>query len=499
MTYIYPNNEFKTIWNSNPLIIIDTNVILNLYRYSPDTSNHILKVLNSIPKHQLWIPAQVLEEYKQNHDNVRNLARNKYKEVTSEINRIISNAENSFFKQFTRFNKLSFPKVQELSKDTNQAITIMRAASQKYAEEIKNEIKKNKLMIEEDNVKTFVDDLISLGRVGEPFSISNLLKIFTEGELRYKYEIPPGYKDSYKDNRKKFGDLILWKQILEQAQRVQEPIIFITLDVKEDWWILDDKNTPVRPRDELLMEFKEYSKKPLAIMQVSDFIEKTSLIIDMVDYKTNLELNSTEYGMECIRDKDWDDILNENQLTEYLIQSEALIDSFNRVPFDIEIEETFDPVIEVNSVNIIQNDVVMEGSFEAEIGILITETYSENYSCESYAYITFIGSISIEFEADFDVEKDPIVRDTITIAIGGFEVSKCDVEHNAERNIPDEDRCRDCSNPNASYHTKMYNEAVCERCKDNYEVCPECGFLFEYGTLLGSNCKSCEINFSLYS
>ncbi|WP_217578994.1 PIN-like domain-containing protein, partial [Mesorhizobium sp. GbtcB19] len=111
-------------------------------RYSPDTSNHILKVLNSIPKHQLWIPAQVLEEYKQNHDNVRNLARNKYKEVTSEINRIISNAENSFFKQFTRFNKLSFPKVQELSKDTNQAITRMKAASKKYAEEIKHEIEK---------------------------------------------------------------------------------------------------------------------------------------------------------------------------------------------------------------------------------------------------------------------------------------------------------------------------------------------------------------------
>ncbi|KXY41065.1 hypothetical protein AT257_21080 [Bacillus cereus] len=499
MTYVYPNKEFQKIWNSNPLIIIDTNVILNLYRYSPDTSDHILRVLNSIPKHQLWIPAQVLEEYKQNRENVRNLARNKYREVTSELNRIISSAENSLFKQFTRFNKLSFPKVQELSKDTNQAIESMKAASKKYAEEIKHEIEKNKLMIEKDNVKTFVDDLISYERVGEPYSISNLLNVFTEGELRYKYEIPPGYKDNHKINRKKFGDLILWKQILEQAQRVQKPIIFITLDVKEDWWMLDEKNTPIRPREELLMEFKEYSKEQLAIMQVSDFIEKTSLIVDMVDYKTNLELNSIEYGMECIRDKDWDDILNANQLTEYLVQSEALIDSFNRVPFDIEIEETFDPVIEVNSVNIVQNDVVMEGSFEAEIGILITETYSENYSCESYAYITFLGSISIEFEADFDVEKDPIVRDTITIEIGGFEVIKCNIEYNDERNIPDEDRCRDCSNPNASYHTKMYNEAVCERCKDNYEVCPECGFLFEHGTLYGSNCKSCEINFSLYS
>ncbi|HDR7545086.1 PIN-like domain-containing protein [Bacillus sp. CH_442] len=55
---------------------MDTNVLLELYRYSPDTTEHILNVLNSLPKHQLWIPAQVIEEYTKNRVSVINGARN---------------------------------------------------------------------------------------------------------------------------------------------------------------------------------------------------------------------------------------------------------------------------------------------------------------------------------------------------------------------------------------------------------------------------------------
>ncbi|MED2868747.1 PIN domain-containing protein [Bacillus thuringiensis] len=499
MTYIYPNNEFQKIWGSNPLIIMDTNVILELYRYSPDTTEHILNVLNSLPKHQLWIPAQVIEEYTQNRESVINEARNKYKEVTKMINQIISNAEQNFFKQFTRFNKLSFPKVNELNKVTNEAIKSMKIASQKYADEINHEVEKNKLMLKEDKVKTFVDGLISNGCIGTPFGISKLLNVLTEGEQRYKYKIPPGYMDDHKDIQRKFGDLILWKQTLEQAKLFQQPTIFITLDTKEDWWVLDEKRNPLRPRDELLMEFKEYSKKPLAIMQFNDFIEKASKIIDMVDYKTNLEMNATEYGMKFIDHVDWERILDNDELLEYLIQNDILLESFNKVPFYIEFYEIVEPDLKVNSVDIQQNAVVMEGSFESQVSISITEEFSKNYSCESYADITFSGSITFEFEANSKEDEDILVWDTLTIEVGGFEILDCAFSFNEERDVPEEERCRDCGNPNASYHTKMYNEPVCERCSGNYDVCPNCGFLLEHGTLSGSYCNSCEMNYSRYN
>lgn len=499
MTYIYPNNEFQKIWESNPLVIMDTNVLLDLYRYSPDTTEHILNVLNSIPKHQLWIPAQVIEEYNLHREEVIKASQNKYKEVTKEIDRIINTTEHSLFKQFSQFNKFSFPKVNELSKDIHEAITLMQTASKKYAEEIKYEIYKNKQMLQEDKVKIFVEELLSCGSVGKPFGVSKLLNIFTEGEQRYKYKIPPGYMDDYKDSRKKFGDLILWKQVLEQANLFQQPTIFITLDAKEDWWVLDNKKIPVRPRDELLMEFKEYCKKPLAIMHINDFIKKASFVINMVDYKTNLEINATTFGMQFIDYKEWEHVLIEDgELIDYLAQNDILQKYFNRFPFDIEVNEIFQPELEVNSVNIKQNEVVMEGSFQAEVGIIITESYSKNYSCDSYAYITLSGSINFEFESNFDEKKNNIVWDTLTIEVGGFDISNYKIDFNEERDVPEEDRCKDCGNPNASYYTKMYQEPVCERCSGDYDVCPDCGFLLDSGTLSGSFCKSCEIDYSRY-
>ncbi|PEC20248.1 PIN domain-containing protein [Bacillus cereus] len=499
MTYIYPNSDFQKIWDANPLIVMDTNVILNLYRYSPDTTEHILNVLNSFPKHQLWLPSQVIEEYTQNREVVITEAYNKYKAVTTEIKRIITDTENSLYKQFTRFDKFSFPKVKELSADTYKAIENMKIASEKYAKEIKHEVEKNRQMLIEDKVKVFVEQLISCECVGNPYTMSKLLNIYTEGELRYKYKIPPGYMDDQKESQKKFGDLILWKQILEQANLFQQPIIFLTLDTKEDWWVLDKNKMPVRPRDELFIEFKEHCKKPLAIMQFNDFIEKASKVINMVDYKTNLEINATTYGMQFIDYVDWEHILDRDGLTEYLVQDVIILNYFHNVPFYIELYEVFQPDLKVNSVSISQNMVVMEGSFEAQVVISITEEYSKNYSCESYADITFSGSITFEFETNSKVEEDILDWDTLATEIGGFEILAFDFDFNEERDVPEEVRCRDCGNPNASYHTKIYNEPVCEYCSGNYDVCPDCGFLLEHGTLSGNYCKSCEINYSRYN
>jgi hypothetical protein len=48
-----------------------------------------------------------------------------------------------------------------------------------------------------------------------------LKSLALEGEERYKNEIPPGYRDGKKDASRdpfrKYGDLIIWKQIINQG------------------------------------------------------------------------------------------------------------------------------------------------------------------------------------------------------------------------------------------------------------------------------------------
>lgn len=500
VAYTYPFDDFQKNWDYSPLIIIDTNGFLNLYRYTPETTEHILKVLNSIPKEQFWIPAQVIKEYTENHSRVIRREHSKYKEVTREVERIMLITENDIAKQFIKFNKFKFPLVKELGEKINTAITSIKEEAQKYTEEIKQEVKRNEQMLKEDKVKDFVDELLSTSCIGKTFNLSEMLEIFSEGEKRYKYKIPPGYMDEEKDKtdntkRKKFGDLLLWKEVLQQAKKCQSPIIFITMDEKEDWWVLDKDGSPVRPRDELINEFKEYSEAPLALMNLTNFVNYISIINNMVDNKTNLEMNALSICNNLIDEEEWEEILNEkSQFRNYLIHSGRIQDYFHNLISDVEIDECDEPEIEIISVAIIENEVIIEGSFKTKIGINITESYSKNYSEDIYAVITASGSISFEFEVNLVNEDDFIDMDTLHIVVGGFDVLDCDLNYH-EEDMPNdmlEDRCRDCGDPDTPYHTKN-GEAVCESCSSNYETCPDCGKLFEHGTLGGAFCYDCEM------
>lgn len=108
------------------------------------------------------------------------------------------------------------------------------------------------------------------GKVGKPFSGEEKLKIEQEGEKRYAGKIPPGYKDSKKvENR--FGDLLVWKEIIGYAKSKKVDIIFVTHDQKEDWWNIINGKT-IGPRIELRKEFYEETGRIFHMYTMSTFL-----------------------------------------------------------------------------------------------------------------------------------------------------------------------------------------------------------------------------------
>jgi hypothetical protein len=86
------------------------------------------------------------------------------------------------------------------------------------------------------------------GNVGTPYSAHDLMKLYAEGEKRYDQRIPPGYADANDKGkqpdffyggatyRPKFGDLIIWHQILDHARTKQlKLVMFVTDEMKPDW------------------------------------------------------------------------------------------------------------------------------------------------------------------------------------------------------------------------------------------------------------------------
>lgn len=106
------------------------------------------------------------------------------------------------------------------------------------------------------------------------FSDEELIKIYKEGETRYKNKIPPGYEDK-KPTNDKYGDLIIWKEIMKYSSEKQKNIIFVTNDKKNDWF---DNNYP---RRELIREFYENtSGKNIYIINLKTFSSESNKFLD---------------------------------------------------------------------------------------------------------------------------------------------------------------------------------------------------------------------------
>jgi len=127
-------------------------------------------------------------------------------------------------------------------------------------------------------------------------------KIFKEGEERYKTKTPPGYDDDGKSKQednvfmfsglkyeRRYGDLIIWKQIIEKSSDENvNSVILVTDDAKDDWWyILDSRGKKqIGPRAELREEICKKSNINLFTMyNTADFLEsgKEILNVDVSD------------------------------------------------------------------------------------------------------------------------------------------------------------------------------------------------------------------------
>lgn len=82
----------------------------------------------------------------------------------------------------------------------------------------------------------------------------------------------PGYKDAKKGETDKYGDLVIWFELIEHAKAHKKPIIFVTDEKKDDWW-LKTKGEIVSPRPELINEMQKKAGVTFYLYSASRFIE----------------------------------------------------------------------------------------------------------------------------------------------------------------------------------------------------------------------------------
>ncbi len=250
----------KALWG-DCLFVVDANVLLNLYRYSTDTRKELERALNSV-KERVFVPHQAAKEFLKNRLVVTAGQAQEYTKAIATINDLASVLSNK--------KKHPFLPDSELPRFIEQA--------KKLVEHL--EVQQTSLLdrLTNDEILEFVQTMFE-GKTGKPFDEAALTALAVEGEVRYQNEIPPGYKDGKKDASgdpyRKYGDLIVWKQLIAKAKEDGKPVVFVTDDKKEDWW-LEQSGRTIGPRTELREEFITEVQKDFWMYTVDKFIEEAA-------------------------------------------------------------------------------------------------------------------------------------------------------------------------------------------------------------------------------
>ena len=301
--YNLSDSEFEQLWN-DAIFIFDTNVLLNLYRYQSSTRDSLLSVMEKLTE-KIWIPYHVGLEFQRNRLTVIAEQHKKFDDVKKIV-------EDSISTMMNQFNTLQL-KNRHSHINPDKLIDEIKKIQSEFLTEL-NVLEERSINVNsQDQILDRLDNLFK-DKIGNPPENQKYIDtLFSEGEKRYKSNIPPGYKDSVKDDKasdeftyggitykRKFGDLIIWKQIINYAyEKNIKNIIFITDDAKADWWLKVSSNGPktigVRPelKDEIYREgnvekfhiynpegFLKYANNTLNVQITKETIEEVREVSD---------------------------------------------------------------------------------------------------------------------------------------------------------------------------------------------------------------------------
>jgi flagellar biosynthesis chaperone FliJ len=213
------------------LVVLDANVLLNLYRYNEQTRADLLAVLKKI-RDRLWVPHQVLSEFWRNREAA-------IRDTQAIGKKTISTLEEHYEQSIEQLrawgNRIALP-ADELA--------ALRGTLEQAFQEVTEKISARgdaaatglaARSTHSDPILLELDAVIK-DHIGGQMDADAYAAAVKEGQRRASERIPPGYMDKDKKGDLAAGDYLVWAQVLDEAQKRTCDVLMVTGDVKEDWW-----------------------------------------------------------------------------------------------------------------------------------------------------------------------------------------------------------------------------------------------------------------------
>lgn len=244
------------------IIVFDTNVFLNIYEYSPQVADSFIKISEQVISHMV-LPNTVKREFEKNHKGCHGRQKGKFTNVPKKLKKYTTQIKDKIAIQFGILSSFQFPDIDEMHATFESKLKEIDEMFDEYVDEhnIFDEI--NLKFLDNDGVNGLIQNLIKNGKLLSGFTPDELYKICEEGEKRYNRLIPPGFEDKKdKNGIQMYNDLIIWKEVLKYCLEYKKDLIFVTDDVKMDWWEMNNTQR-VAFHPALLKEFEDHTQQQM--------------------------------------------------------------------------------------------------------------------------------------------------------------------------------------------------------------------------------------------
>lgn len=238
-------------------VVLDTNALFVPYAIGKESLKQIKKTYKAlVAQNRLIIPGQVAREF----------AKNRAAKLVDLFQRLTQKRNSIPELQMGKY-----PLLEDLSeyKQAVQLETAINKQIQEYRRTLGKVLEYVQAWNWDDPVSILYNEIFTHDVVYDPSFDKD--KIRAELELRYAHDIPPGYKDSDKDD-KGIGDFLIWKTILDIGNSRRRSVILVSGEEKNDWRHKTN-NQVLYPRYELVDEFRRESEgHQFHLIQFSDFL-----------------------------------------------------------------------------------------------------------------------------------------------------------------------------------------------------------------------------------
>lgn len=258
------NDEFADMWRDGT-IAFDANMLLNVYRYTPKTRERFFDIVERL-QGQIWLPHQAAYEYQEKRLTVIAQQLHAY----AAIEKLLEDHLQKLEGELRAFQRHPLVSTEDIIKSLRRTINSVRRKLTTTRAEHPD-------LLQVDELRDRIDSLFC-GKVGASYEEPRLDQVYKDADRRISKKLPPGYmdadkKDNGQESARRYGDVVLWHQLLDYAKVQKKPVIFVTDDTKEDWWLRREGKT-YGPRPELVQEMHAQAGVGLYMYQTDRFLEE---------------------------------------------------------------------------------------------------------------------------------------------------------------------------------------------------------------------------------